>query len=45
MFIYGEMLTENKDYYSFEPWNNLDDWLAKTVNAQSDTTISGIYVL
>ena len=44
-FLNAEILTENTEFYSFEPGSNLDIWLTKTVNALSAPSVGGIYVL
>ena len=41
-FICEEMVTENREFYFFEPGINLDILLAKTVNVLSTPGIDGI---
>ena len=44
-FLYGEMLRENRENYSFEPGINIDIWIAKIVNELSASSIAGIFIL
>ena len=44
-FLYGDMLTENREFHSFESGFNIDISISKTVNALSAPSIAGIYVL
>ena len=44
-FLYGEMLNENREIYSYEPGMVLNSWLTETVNILSAPTIAGIYGL
>ena len=44
-FLIGEMLTENREFHSFEPGISLEISLAKTVNALPAPSIAEIYVL
>ena len=45
MVLCAEILTENREIYSFEPVITLNSWLAKTANALPAPSINGICAL